>query len=167
MNFKQIFKFLCITIGILLSGCYSFTGTNFDPNIKTYYVENFRNNASNSLPALEQTVTENFKEKIRTESRLIFDDINPDIEFKGTVVDFRITSEAPAPGEFTALNRLTIVVAVEYINSFDEEKGWKNNFSHFVNFSSDQDIADIQDSAVDEILNQILEDIFNKAFTDW
>ena len=151
----------------LISGCYSFTGTNFDPNIKTYYVEPFRNNASNSIPALEQTVGENFKEKIRTESRLIFSDLNPDIEFKGTVVDYRISSEAPAPGELTALNRLTIVVAVEYINNFDEDKGWKNNFSHFVNFDSSQDITSIQDDLVDEILNQILEDIFNKAFTDW
>lgn len=165
MKLKLLTYSICLSF--LLSGCYSFTGTNFDPNIKTYYVEPFRNNASNAIPALEQTVTENFKEKIRTESRLLFADTNPDIEFKGTVVDYRISSEAPAPGEFTALNRLTIVVAVEYINNFDEEKGWKKNFSHFVNFDSSEDITSIQDDLVAEILDQILEDIFNKAFTDW
>ena len=167
MKLKFLTYSICLSILSLLSACYSFTGTNFDPNIKTYYVEPFRNNASNAIPALEQTVTENFKEKIRTESRLLFADTNPDIEFKGTVVDYRISSEAPAPGEFTALNRLTIIVAVEYINNFDEEKGWKKNFSHFVNFDSSEDITSIQDDLVDEILTQILEDIFNKAFTDW
>lgn len=167
MTPKQFFQNITLLLLTFLSACYSFTGTNFDPNIKTYYVAPFRNNAPNSLPALEQTIAEAFKEKIRTESRLIFADTDPDIEFTGTVVDYRITSEAPAPGETTALNRLTIVVAVEYINHIDEEKGWKNNFSHFFSFDSSQDLSSVLDAALDEIQGQILEDIFNKAFTDW
>lgn len=165
--YSKFLRYSFILFLTALSSCYSFTGTNFDPNIETYYVARFRNNAPNSLPALEQTLSEALKEKIRTESRLIFEDTNPHIEFTGTIVDYRVTSEAPAPGETTALNRLTIVVAIEYINHKDEEKGWKNNFSHFFNFSSSTDLSSIQDDAVEEIQDQILEDIFNKAFTDW
>lgn len=150
-----------------LSSCYSFSGVSIDPNVRTYYVAQFKNNALNSVPVLEQTVTEALKEKIRTESRLIYDETNPDIEFDGSIVDFRITSEAPQPGETTAINRLTIVTAVEYINNFDEEKGWKSNFSFFFDFPSSQDLSQVQDEAIDVILNQMMEDIFNKAFTDW
>ena len=55
----------------------------------------------------------------------------PDIEFVGTLVDFRVTSEAPTANETTALNRLTITTAIEYVNNVEEDKGWKKNFSHF------------------------------------
>ncbi|MDX1939078.1 MAG: LPS assembly lipoprotein LptE, partial [Saprospiraceae bacterium] len=109
MNKNIIFLFAII---IILQGCYSFSGVSFSQDVKTYYVEQFRSNADNAPPTLEQTLTEALKEKIRTESRLVFSDNEPNVEFKGTIVDYRVTSEAPRPGEFTAINRLTINVAV-------------------------------------------------------
>lgn len=168
---RKIIVGLSLALGILFmlsqASCYSFSGISIDPNVKTYYVIQFKNNALNSPPALEQTVTEALKEKIRTESRLIFNDTEPDIEFDGSIVDFRVTSEAPQPGETAAINRLTIVTAVEYINNFDEEKGWKSNFSFFFDFPSSQDLSQVQDQAIQVILDQMMEDIFNRAFTDW
>ena len=163
---KWYFAVLLLLIS-LLSGCYSFRGISIDRNVTTYYVENFKNNATSALPAMEQLFTENLKEKIRTDTRLIYNDETPDIEFKGTLVDFRISSEAPQPGELVAINRLTIVLAIEFINHLDEEKNWRNNFSHFFDFSSSTDFAAVQDEAVEAIQLQLMEDIFNKAFTDW
>lgn len=165
-----IYPFLLIvalSISVINTGCYSLRGIDIDPNVQTYFVDQFRNNASNAPPALPQTFTEALKEKIRTESRLIYADTDPDISFKGTIVDFRVTSEAPQPGETTSLNRLTITTAIEYIHSQDEKKGWKSNFSFFYDFPSSTDLASIQDDAIDVISRQMMEDIFNKAFTNW
>ncbi|NUQ23057.1 MAG: hypothetical protein HUU34_03825 [Saprospiraceae bacterium] len=153
----------------VLSGvaCYSLRGIDIDPNVNTYFVDQFRNNASNAPPSLPQTFTEALKEKIRTESRLVYTDTDPDISFKGAIVDFRVTSEAPQPGETTSLNRLTITTAIEYIHAKDEKKGWKSNFSFFYDFPSSTDLGSIQDDAIDVISKQMMEDIFNKAFTNW
>lgn len=171
MFVKKIIYSFSLVLGTLYllfqTSCYSFSGISIDPSVSTYYVAQFKNNALNAPPILEQTVTEQLKEKIRTESRLTYDDTNPDIEFEGSIVDFRVTSEAPSPGETTAINRLTIVTAVEYINNFNEEKGWKSNFSFFFDFPSSQDLSQVQDQAIEVILDQMMEDIFNKAFTDW
>ncbi len=156
-----------LAIVFYLNSCYSFRGISIDRNVTTYYVENFKNNASNALPAMEQLFTESLKEKIRTDTRLIYNDETPDIEFRGTVVDFRISSEAPQPGELVAINRLTIVLGVEFINHQDDEKNWRSNFSHFFDFSSSTDFASVQDEAVEAIRLQLMEDIFNRAFTDW
>ncbi|MCB0571715.1 MAG: hypothetical protein KDC66_18220 [Phaeodactylibacter sp.] len=153
---------------LLFSGCYSFRGISIDyETVKTYYVEQFTNNALNAQPALAQRLAEDLKEKIRTESRLVLNDENPDIEFKGTIVRYDVSSEAPQPGETTALNRLTITTAIEYINNKNEDKGWKKNFSFFYDFSSSQDLSSVEDDAVSTISNQMMEDIFNAAFTDW
>lgn len=147
--------------------CYSLRGISIDPAVKTYFVSQFKSNATNAPPNLNQTFTEALKEKIRTESRLTYADTDPDIEFKGTIVDFRVSSEAPQPGETTALNRLTITTAIEYIDSKDEKKNWKSNFSFFYDFPSSQDLLSIQEDAIQVISTQMMEDIFNKAFTDW
>ena len=167
MNKNILFLFISLIIVIIQSGCYSLSGISIDPSVQTYYVEQLRNNADNAPPTLPQTLTEALKEKIRTESRLVFSEEDPHVEFRGSVVDFRVTSEAPQPGEVTAINRLTIVVAIEYINNNNPAKNWKNNFSFFYDFSSSQDLASVQDTAIAAITRQLMEDIFNKAFTDW
>jgi hypothetical protein len=156
-----------IFVSTILSGCYSFSGISISPEVKTYYVSLFEDNTDESLPNLAQNMSEALKEKIRTESRLIFIDVDPDIEFKGTIVDYRISSEAPRPGEISALNRLTIVLSVEYLNTKTEGKGWTRNFQFFYDFSSDTDFSSVQDRAFKTITDQIMEDIFNAAFTDW
>ena len=164
---QLIARILFLVMAIWLSGCYSFTGVSINPEVKTYFVSNFKSNAINAIPGIAPDFTEALKEKIRTQSRLILDDVSPDVEFLGTIVNYQISSEAPQPGEIVALNRLTIVLAIEFVDHKDEENNWKSNFSHFVNFSSDVDIASVQEDLVLEISDQLMEDIFNKAFTDW
>lgn len=158
---------LLAALALCFSSCYSFRGISIDPAVNTYYVATFINNALNAPPALEQRVTERLREKIRTESRLVQSDVDPDIEFQGSVVDYRVTSEAPRPGEFASLNRLTIVLAVEYINNRVEDAGFRKNFSFFYDFPATVALQTVQEEAIDEILDQVMEDIFNEAFTDW
>ena len=76
----------------LLAGCYSFRGVSLDPAIETYYVAPFANNAENALPSLSKTMEDALREKVRTESRLRYDDTDPDVEFRGALVEFRISS---------------------------------------------------------------------------
>lgn len=156
-----------LSMVIFLSGCYSFSGISIDPEVETYYVHPFTDNTDNSLPNLAQNMGENLKEKIRTESRLVFTEYEPDLEFKGVVVNYKISSEAPRPGEITAINRLTIVTAIEYIDNQDSEKTWKRNFQFFYDFPSDTDFVSVQDQAIETITRQIMEDVFNAAFTNW
>ena len=99
-----MFRYLIFPLLVifLFNACYSFRGISIDPTVSTYYVEQFTNNALNAQPALAQRFAEDLKEKIRTESRLILDDTDPNVEFKGIIVRYDVTSEAPQPGETTS-----------------------------------------------------------------
>jgi len=143
------------------------TGATIDPSILTYYVNPFVNNSDNGLPGLEQQLAEDLRNKIRLNSRLRADDTNPDIEFKGTLVDFRISSEAPSADNRVALNRLTINLAIDYIVNKTEDEGWKRNFSFFYDYPATTDFSSIEEDAISTISNQIMEDIFNAAFSNW
>ncbi len=166
-NLRKLLGGITLAALILLSGCYSFSGITIDPNVQTYKVNLYEDNTLDALPGLDQIFTEDLKEKIRTQSRLVYADQNPDVEFSGAIVDYRITSEAPQQGETTAINRLTIKVLVEFTNSVNPEKNWKKNFDFFYDWDTETDFISVQDEAIEAISTQINEYIFNEAFNDW
>ncbi len=167
MRSKWISFYLSALLSFFLVSCYSFKGISIPEGAKQVVIDPFESNALNAPPTLALDVTEELRNKVRDEARLQIVEQAPDLEFKGTLVDFRVTAEAPQPGEFAGLNRLTIVVAVEYINHLDEkDKGWKSNFSFFFDFPGSTSLAAVQDEAVRTILEDITEQIFNKAFAD-
>lgn len=169
-SMRQLLLGLAALIVFSASGCYSFKGISIDySQVKTYFVEQFDITALNAEPTIAIRLTEDLKEKIRTESRLTLEEIDPDISFEGTVTRYTVTSEAPQPGEVTSINRLTIEVAVQYINNVNEEKSWerKRPFSFFFDFGTSQALADVEEEAISTISQQMMEDIFNAAFTDW
>lgn len=161
-----------ISLGIMmlgLVGCkvYSFDGTSIPVGTKTYYIEQFDVRTSSAIPTLGQTISQALNDKIRNESTLKLSDTDPDIEFKGSVIEFRVTAESPQRGETTAFNRLNMVISVEYINNLKEDDGWKTKFPYFSDFPSDQNLIDVQDVLIEEIYTQLVDDIFRKAFTNW
>ena len=158
---------LLLSLAVILSGCYSFKGISIDPNTNTFYVAQFDNSAPNAVPTLPITYTNLLIQKIQNESRLKQDEEDPDIEFRGTLVGYRVTSEAPTSDDQIAFNRLTIQVLIEYINHQNEEKNWSSRFNHFNDFPADVNLIEVQDELIDNIGDQLVEDIFNKAFTDW
>lgn len=165
---KKFCYFLFATCTLLFSSCYSFQGTSIPAEVESYYVERFDVRAASAIPTIGQTFSEALKDRIRAESNLKPNDTDPHIEFRGVVTDYRVTAEAPQAGETTAFNRLTIVVSVEYIYHLDEEENWEERFSFFADFPSNTNLIDVQSSLIeDDIVPQLTDKVFNKAFTNW
>ena len=154
---------------LLYSGCYSFKGISIDPDVKTFYVQNFESIASNAPPTLALDFTERLKDKIRSESRLVLNNEQPDVEFTGRITTFVVVPVAPKPGEVVSLNQLKINVSVKYINNKNEKKSWptERTKGHFAEFSNTADLLTVQDELIRQIATQIMDDIFNEAFNDW
>lgn len=150
-------------------GCYTLNGISIDPEVKSFRVVNFENAASNAPPTLAIDFTERLKDKVRSETRLVLNAEEPDVEFSGKITDFRVVPVAPKPGETVALNRLEIRISVGYTNLLNESKGWQSDrsFSHFAEFANDVDLLSVQDQLVEQIGTQLLEDLFNAAFNNW
>lgn len=165
---------LCL-LGLLMQSCipglYKFNDTSFDPDITSFYVPPFDIQAGNAPPTITQTFEEALKLKIRRESQLEENDIDPDIEFQGKVSRFNVTPQAPEAGEAIGFNRLTIGISIDYVDNFhkenQEEYNWSQTFSFFADFGAGENLLDVQDQLIQDISDQIVEDIFNRAFTDW
>ncbi len=158
--------FFFIILGV--TACkYSFTGISIPPDVRTFYVAPYTIQTPNADPNLSQTFSDALRDKILRESRLSLSDTDPDCEFNGIITRYSISPVAPEPGEITAFNRLDVTVNMEFINSKDEAQSFEKNFSYFAEFGTDQDFLSIQDDLVETVNEQLVEDIFNAAFTNW
>lgn len=161
--------FLFFLISALFSSCYSFKGISIPLNVDTFYVEQFNVYPENIPPTVGQDFAELFKDKIRRESRLNYKDVDPDVEFSGSITEFNVSAEAPRAGEETSFNRLTIAVLVDYTDNKNKDNAWEKpiRFQEFRDYPSDQNLIDVQEELIQVIFDQLVENIFNKAFTNW
>ena len=150
----------------VLQSCYSFKGISIPPDVNSFYVEDFGNSAKNSPVDVNQIFAEALREKIRNESRLRYNEQNPDIEFQGTIKEYSVRS-IPAQEDESALNRFEIKIQVQYVSNKNEDDSWDQLFSFYQDFESDVDLNSVQDELTETIFEQLTEDVFNKAFTNW
>lgn len=169
---RNIFCFCCLIISFLFlfSSCktYSFTGASVSPDLKTIYIDNFINTSQNGNTAITQNLTDKLKNRFVAQTPLKISELDPDIEIKGQLTQYALSSQAPPGGAALAsISRLTFTVSVEFINNKNEAENWQQNFSRFAEFPSDQNLLSVENELIESINIQLVDDIFNRAFANW
>src|ERR1041385_3718016 len=123
---KSAFSFWLLALGfwLFLAGCkvnYGFTGASVSPDIKTFSVRYFPNNAPVVSPTLSQTFTEKLKDKIVSQASLSHTDKQADLIFEGNITGYAIQPIAIQANETAAQNRLTITINVKFTNTKDQK----------------------------------------------
>jgi hypothetical protein len=166
MTYK-LFYFPLIVLMALHMSCYSFRGISIDPDTKSFSVSLFQNNAVAAPPTLAQSFTERLKDKIRNNTRLnLVNTEGADLQFSGQVVGYELVSLAPQPGQVAQTNQLKIAINVELLDNKNEKGSWKQVFTFQADFPGGAQLLQFQDQLIKTITDKILEDIFNKAFTE-
>ncbi|TAF34996.1 MAG: hypothetical protein EAZ57_01880 [Cytophagales bacterium] len=157
----------------LLAGCAGFkislNGATIPPEAKSISVAMFLDDAGTGPPNLAITTTEKMRSYFQRNTRLDVIAGNGDLQYEGSVTGYTVTPVAPT-GEDTqqaGLQRLTITLQVQYLNTFDEEAGFDESFSFFADFPPDKNITDVERDLIEVILNQIMFDVFNRSLANW
>jgi len=157
------------TVLLILSmySCYSFKGISIPATAEYFFVEDFGISVRNAPSDINQRFAEALRRKVINESRLKYSEANADLVFSGNIIGYNVNSIAPEEGNTTALNRLEIRVKVDFTNVDNPDEDWSNNFSFFQDYDSNADLQSLEDGLVVTIFTQLVEDVFNKAFTNW
>ena len=158
---------ISISFTLISCGIYSFSGASISNDIKNITINNFQNNPSLAPPKLWNTLTEALKDKFLSETRLSPIDNDGDLIFNGQITNYTINPIAIQANETASKNRLTISIKVNLINNIDEESNFNKTFSRYVDYESSINFTNIEESLNEEIVSQLIEDIFNEAFTNW
>lgn len=161
---------LLITITILCNGCsvkYSFSGASISPEVKTATVIYFQNMATMVAPSLTPTFNDALTQKIQRETRLQLLREGGDVVFEGQIIDYRSDPVAISGNEYAVMNRLTIAVKVKYINNKEPQFNFDRTFSEYGDYNSSQMLNSVEGTLIPEIVDKLVQNIFNEAFSNW
>lgn len=164
----SIFAFVMIAVSF--SACkvnYSFTGASIPPEVKSINIKYFPNNAPLIEPTLSQKLTDALRDKFTNETSLTIVTDGGDLILEGSIIGYSTRPMALQGDDQAALNRLTIRLDVTYTNTFDENMSFESTFERYSDYSSDQNLTEVQDGLIEEINQMLVEDIFNKAVVNW
>lgn len=150
-----------------ISCTFRFNAYDISSDVKTFSVAQFETTAGNAPPTIGQQFSEQLKQRILNDTRLQYRDSKGDIEFSGAVTSYQISPIVPQPGQTVALQRLTLRMDIECNSEKQEIKSWSPSFTRFADFAADADLSEVENRLVKEIYDQIIEDVFNRAFSNW
>lgn len=163
----QKLSFLIFIFLFSASCTFKFNAYDISSDVKTFSVEQFETTAGNAPPTIGQQFSEQLKQRILNDTRLQYRDSKGDIQFSGAISSYLVSTIAPQPGQTVALQRLTIRMDIDCKSEKQEIKSWSPSFSRFADFAADADLSAVENQLVKEIYDQIIEDVFNRAFSNW
>ncbi|WP_439183944.1 LptE family protein [Carboxylicivirga taeanensis] len=167
---KTVYSIIAAIWVLTITACsvsMTMSGASIPENINKFSVQYFDNRAPLINPVLSQNFTEGLKDRISNESRLALVNGTGDVDFSGEITGYSVRPMAIQADAVSAETRLSMTVKVRYKNYKDPKLNWESSFSAFRDFPSDQNINAVENDLTTEMIEEITENIFNKAFADW
>jgi Lipopolysaccharide-assembly len=171
--FSKKTRIFCLLIGLLAlfnySTCkYGFKDTAPIPvEVKTFRVNYLENRAQYVNTQLSPQLTEQLKQKIINTTRLKQtnnEDAHYDIS--GFVTQY-YTSTVSISGNNSSGNRLTVGFHLVFRNTLDDTKSFEADLVRTFDFDARLSLQDAERTLNESIVKNIVDEIFNKIFSNW
>lgn len=148
-------------------GIYSFSGTSIQPDVNSITINLFEYRAMRVNPSLSNELTEAIRNQFRRMTRLEQVEMDGDMELSGEVTGYDITPAAVTADEVAARNKLTVTVKVTFTDKKHPEEDFDKSFSSYAEYDSSSTLDAVESSLCAEIIEKLVEDIFNAAVAQW
>ncbi|MBO4525947.1 MAG: LptE family protein [Bacteroidales bacterium] len=166
---KLLFGLVC---ALAVCGCniihYSFSGTSIQPDVKTITLNEFEYKALKVNPTLSNSLSEAVRTRFRQMTRLEQVEMDGDLEITGEITGYDVRAQAVTANEVAAQNRLTVTVKVSFTNRKYPEDNFENkSFSAYADYDSTNSLDAVEQTLCEEIIDKLVEDIFNATVAQW
>ena len=170
-NMRRILILLVLVAVLLTGGCsfvrYSFSGTSIDPDVKTVTINYFEYKAMKVNPTLSNDITEALKDKFRKMTNLEQVEMDGDLDVSGEVTGYEVRASAVTADEVAAQNRLTVTCKLKFVNKLHPEENVEQSFSAYSDYDSTNPLDAVEATLCEEIVEKLVEDMFNACVAQW
>lgn len=163
-HFVALAVFFLMTVSC---GIYSFSGTSIQPDVKTVMIKYFEYKALRVNPSLSNDLTEALKDQFRRLTKLEQVDEEGDLEIVGEITGYDVKAMGITANEVASQNRLTVNVKIYFTNRKYPEDDFEKSFSAYADFEATQSLDAVEATLCDEIIDKLVEDIFNATVANW
>lgn len=165
----KIYVFACLLV--MLTACsisYKFSGASIDySKVSTISIQDFPNQAPRVYPPLSQMLAEEMKDLYTRQTRLSLITAGGDLDLEGEITGYDLTPMAVKEDAYAAQTRLTITIRVRYTNSTAPEEDFEQTFSAYREFDANVMIDTVQDELCREIIQEIVDQVYNGTVANW
>ena len=156
---------LLLTIACSIS--YSFTGTNINYDvIKTIQIDKIANRAPYGWAPMEAMFNNKLQDKYANSTRLRLVKRNGDLQVAGEITGYDQFNKAVSADGYSSQVQLKLTVNIRFRNNKMNQQ-WEKQFSATTQYDARQSLATVQEGLVDEMIDDIVDQIFNATVADW
>ena len=164
---KKVLIILAAVLCLGACGIYSFSGTSIQPDVNSITINLFEYRAMRVNPSLSNDLTEDIRNQFRRMTRLEQVEMDGDMELSGEITGYDVTAAAVTADEVAARNKLTVTVKVTFTDKKHPEEDFDKSFSSYAEYDSSSTLDAVESSLCAEIIEKLVEDIFNAAVAQW
>ena len=164
---RRLLPVLALLFTMTSCGIYSFSGTSIQPDVNSITINYIEYRALRVNPSFSNEFTEAIRNQFRRMTRLEQVDQDGDMELSGEVTGYEVTPAAVTADEVAARNKLTVTVKIQFSDKKHPEEDFDKSFSAYSEYDSTQTIDQVEGSLCADIIEKLVEDIFNAAVAQW
>ena len=136
------------------------------PEVKTVRVSYIENRARYINPLLSPRLSEKLRQKIVNQTRLSQTNGEAHYEISGTITDYSVSTSGISDRQ-SSMNNLNVTVSIVFRNRLDEKKNYETAITRNFPFSSGLSLQQAEAQLNDQIVGNLVDEIFNRIFSNW
>lgn len=175
MKLNKLTTVIYLLVILLSAGSCSY---RFNPGstgaARSLHIENFENLSAQGPANLSQIFSEKLRAYYQQNSDLAIVRADGDWQIDGVIARYEVIPVAPQGNETSATNNLEISIEVNFVNTLyseetksTEQANFTQMFSGYLPFPGNQNLSQVETALIDEILDQIVFDIFTRTTSNW
>lgn len=169
-SFRILYFSFVVSLLLSCSACkiYRFKDVSIDANAKTAYVHYIENKARFVNTQLSPQLTDKLRQKINNQTRLtqLQQSDNADYDIRCEITGYDVTTSGISQQQ-ASTNRLIVTVNVVFKNRLDETKNFEAPVSRNFDFSANLSLDQAQAQLTPTIIQNMVDEIFNRVFSNW
>ena len=166
-----IFAILSLVTTVCFTACsisYKLNGASIDyETTKTISFEYIPIKAAMVYAPLAVLFNDELQAKYANQTKLEQQRVDGDLQISGAITGYSLTPQAVKQDAYAAETRLTVKVKIKFVNKHNKTENFEQEFSAYRDFEATQMITDVQDGLCEEIVKELVEQIFNATVANW
>lgn len=172
MRLKLIIRAVALLVSATtIASCaitYKLNGASIDYNtIKTITVETFSNRAAYQWAPMAPMFNNSLSDVYNRQTKLRQVKKEGDLVLSGEITSYDQTNKSISADGYSSMVQLKMTVKVKFVNNKNHSDDFDKSFSANREYDSSQQLSSVQEELVQQMIDDIVDQVFNATVANW
>ena len=156
---------------VVLTACqisYSFNGSNIDySKVRTVSIDKFPIRCAYVWAPMESMFYNSLSDEYANKTKLQVLKRNGDLQLAGEITEYAQLNKAISSDGYAAQTQLKMTVNVRFVNNTKHSDDFEKSFTATAEYDSSQQLNAVQEELVQQMIDDLVDQIFNATVANW